>query len=59
MVIIGRNEAKSQEAVMDIRRQTGNEKVGYLVADLSSISDTLAVAAGIQATIRPSRRFSQ
>ena len=44
MVIIGRNEAKSQEAVMDIRRQTGNEKVDYLVADLSSISDTLAVA---------------
>lgn len=45
LVIIGRSEAKCQSTVEEIRRITGNEQVDYLLADLSSLTQTRAVAA--------------
>ena len=49
VVIIARNEAKAQETATMIRRTTGNEKVDFLLADLSSLAQTRAVAAQFKA----------
>jgi NAD(P)-dependent dehydrogenase (short-subunit alcohol dehydrogenase family) len=43
-VIAGRNEGKSRGTVDTIRQQTGNSDVDYLLADLSSISETTGMA---------------
>ena len=45
VVIMGRSEAKCQATVDDIRRDTHNEHVDYLLADLSVLADTRAVTA--------------
>lgn len=44
VVIVGRNEAKARGIVSAIQNETGNERVSYLLADLSSISATKALA---------------
>lgn len=36
VAVVGRNESKTRAAVEDIRQQTGNNEVDYLLADLSS-----------------------
>ena len=36
--IVGRDESKSKKAVEDIKQSTGNDKVDYFIADLSSIA---------------------
>ena len=44
VVVVGRNEAKTQDMVDMIRRETGNQQVDYLLADLSSIQSTRHLA---------------
>lgn len=44
VVIVGRNEAKAREVVSAIQNEIGNQNVSYLLADLSSISATKALA---------------
>jgi NAD(P)-dependent dehydrogenase (short-subunit alcohol dehydrogenase family) len=48
-IIAGRNEEKSQNVVDDIRQETGNPNVHYLLADLSSISQTVSLAEEFRA----------
>lgn len=43
-IIAGRNQAKSQATVDAIRQETGNPNVDYVLADLSSISETTTLA---------------
>ena len=43
-IVVGRSEAKSREVVNMIREQTGNPNVAYMLADLSSIAQTTALA---------------
>lgn len=49
VIVAGRNEIKSRETVLDIREETGNPNVDYLLADLSSISETVALAEELKA----------
>jgi NAD(P)-dependent dehydrogenase (short-subunit alcohol dehydrogenase family) len=49
VIVAGRNEAKSQAVVHSLRQETGNPNVDYLLADLSSISQTTALAQEFQA----------
>lgn len=44
VVIVGRNEAKARDVVSAIQKETGNERVSYLLADLSSMKSTEAMA---------------
>lgn len=43
-VILSRDRARCEHAVQDIKNTTGNERVSYLVADLSSQAETRRVA---------------
>ncbi len=45
VIIIGRNPQKSQQVAAEIRQASGNEKVDYLVGDLSLQADVRRVAA--------------
>ena len=36
VVVVGRNRQKSEETIEEIKSRTGNQNVGYLLADLSS-----------------------
>jgi len=49
VVVAGRNKEKSQAVVHNIRQETGNPKVEYLLADLSSISQVTAMAQEFEA----------
>jgi NAD(P)-dependent dehydrogenase (short-subunit alcohol dehydrogenase family) len=49
--IIGRDESKTKQALDEIVNASGNEKVGYFVADLSSIASIRTVAARINDTM--------
>ena len=44
VVIVGRNEAKARDVVSAIQQETGNDRVSYLLADLSSMRSTEALA---------------
>lgn len=44
VVIVGRNEAKARAVVSAIQQETGNDRVAYLLADLSSMKSTEALA---------------
>ncbi len=44
VIVVGRNEEKTREAVSMIRRETGNDNVDYLLADLSSIDQVITLA---------------
>lgn len=48
-IVAGRNEEKSQKVVHNIQQETGNPHVEYLLADLSSISQTVALAEEFKA----------
>ena len=43
-IVAGRNKEKSEDTVRYIRQETGNPKVEYLLADLSSIVQTTDLA---------------
>lgn len=44
VVIVGRDEAKARAVVSAVQEETGNDSVSYLLADLSSIKSTEALA---------------
>ena len=44
VIVVGRNESKAREVVSAIQNETGNERVSYLLADLSSVSATKALS---------------
>ena len=44
VVIVGRNPQKTEGVVADIKRETGNQNVEYLLADLSSLADMRQLA---------------
>ena len=44
VVIVGRNREKSIETIHEIRRQTGNQHVDFLLADLSSLAQVHQLA---------------
>jgi len=45
LVILGRSETRCRDTAHEIRCTTGNERVDYLLADLSSLAQTRAAAA--------------
>ncbi|MEN4013154.1 MAG: SDR family oxidoreductase [Chloroflexota bacterium] len=45
VIIVGRNPQKSQQVAAEIRQSSGNEKVDYLVGDLSLQAEVRRVAA--------------
>ena len=49
--IVGRNETKTKQVVGEIIKSSGNEKVGYVIADLSSIAAIRKVAEDINNTV--------
>jgi NAD(P)-dependent dehydrogenase (short-subunit alcohol dehydrogenase family) len=44
LVLVGRNEAKAKSAVGDLFAASGNQQIGYEIADLSLMSDVEALA---------------
>lgn len=48
VAIVGRNETKTRATVEEIRQQTGNKEVDYLLADLSSQAAIRGMAAAFQ-----------
>ena len=48
LALVGRNEAKTRAVVEDIRQQTGNTQVEYLLADLTSQAAIRELAAAFQ-----------
>jgi len=49
VVLVGRNRAKCEATAAQIKQQTGNPNVAYLVADLSVLADVRRLAAEFQA----------
>ena len=49
VVIVGRSEPKCQATVDEVRRAAGHDQVEYLLADLSSLAETRAVATQFKA----------
>ena len=49
--IVGRNETKTKQVVGEIIKSSGNEKVGYFIADLSSVAAIRKVAEDINNTV--------
>ncbi len=45
VIMVGRNPQKTEQVVREIREQTGNPKVDFLIADLSEQEDVRRVAA--------------
>lgn len=45
LVIIGRNEAKTRGVVDELKAASGNQKIDFLLADLSKMADVRKVAA--------------
>ncbi|GCF11558.1 SDR family oxidoreductase [Dictyobacter arantiisoli] len=50
VVLVGRNREKGEATQAEIRRETGNENVGLLIADLSLLQDVRRLAAEFQQT---------
>ena len=48
LALVGRNEAKTRAVVADIRQQTGNTQVEYLLADLTSQAAIRGLAEAFQ-----------
>ncbi|CAD6557844.1 SDR family oxidoreductase [Paraburkholderia sabiae] len=44
LTIVARNEAKAERVVSELRKKTGNERVSYLLCDLSRMADVKRVA---------------
>ena len=53
VVLVGRNRQRTESAVNEIKTITGNQKVDFLIGDLSSRSDVSRVAEEFLATKRP------
>ena len=49
MIVVGRNRAKAQQVVGEIRRQSGNDAVWYLLADFSDLQQVRELAAAFSA----------
>ena len=49
VVIVGRNEEKTKRVVDELRKQSGNERVEYLLADLSSMASVRKLATDFAA----------
>ena len=49
VIVVGRNRAKAQQVVGEIRRQSGNEAVWYLLADFSDLQQVRELAAAFSA----------
>ena len=49
VIVVGRNRAKAQQVVGEIRRQTGNDAVWYLLADFSDLQQVRELAAAFSA----------
>ncbi len=45
VVVVGRNQTKTEKTVAEIKRKTGRDAVDYLLADFSSQADTRQLAA--------------
>ncbi len=45
VIVVGRSQEKSERTVADIKQQTGNDHVEYLLADLSSLQQVRDLAA--------------
>ena len=45
VIVVGRNPQKTENTVREIRRASGNEKVDYLLADLSEQNEVRRIAA--------------
>jgi len=44
VIVVGRSESKSQSVVEEIQQASGNQRVEYMLADLSSVEDTVGLA---------------
>ncbi len=49
VIVVGRNRAKAQQVVGEIRRQSGNDAVWYLLADFSDLEQVRELAAAFTA----------
>ena len=49
VVIVGRNETKTRQVMMQLQAQSGNDAIDMLVADLSSMDEIRRIAAEFQA----------
>ena len=49
VIVVGRNRAKAQQVVGEIRRQSGNDAVWYLLADFSDLQQVRELAAAFSA----------
>ena len=49
VIVAGRNPALAEQVVQAIRQETDNPKVSYMLADLSAIGSTLALADQVKA----------
>ena len=49
VIVVGRNRAKAQQVVGEIRRQSGNDAIWYLLADFSDLQQVRELAAAFSA----------
>lgn len=49
VIVVGRNEGKAERVVRQIRQETGNETVEYMLADFSSLAQVRRLAEDYQA----------
>ncbi len=49
VVIVGRNETKTRQVMMQLQAQSGNDSIDMLVADLSSMDEVRRIAAEFRA----------
>jgi NAD(P)-dependent dehydrogenase (short-subunit alcohol dehydrogenase family) len=49
VILVGRNEDKAQRVVADIQRETGNQNVEYMIADLAVMDDIRQLAETFKA----------
>ncbi len=48
LVVHGRNKAKTEETVQEIKASTGNQQVSYLLADFSDLDQVRTLAKNFQ-----------
>lgn len=53
VVLVGRNRALTERTVAELKRETGNERIDYFVADLSVQAEVRKLAADFLASGRP------
>ncbi len=50
LVLVGRNEEKTKETVSDIKQETGNSNINYLLCDLASLASVRKLAKDFTAS---------